>query len=103
MPDHDELTGLREEVAALREELRQAREVPWQQQGGGVAPMPVIPMPAPGAYGLQNLCGGAAGYPPSIVLNIPSGQPVTYDAAQMTVGATCAQPAALSFTRDLWP
>ena len=96
MTGQDELTALRKEVAELREELRQAREMAGQQIHHHYAPMAVMPPctcgsttrcqvhPAPWQTGVgwQNLCGGAAGMPQSYLVD-------TTGAGTLTVTGLC--------------
>ena len=59
MPDHDELAALRREVAALRAEVTSLR-----------ASRPVV------TYYPQTACGGAAGWPLPLVLNVGGANPL---------------------------
>jgi hypothetical protein len=105
MGKQDELSALRTEVAALREELRQAREMAGQQIHHHYAPMPslapctcgntapcqVHPTPWWGNAWVgrsQNLCGGAAGPPLTFVLKTGGANPLTY--IQSFVNTGCA-------------
>ena len=84
MSEQDELTALRREVAELREELRQAREMSGQQIHHHYAPMPpqfctcgnaapcqVHPQPWRGNAWISplNVCGGAAGVPQTYLVD----------------------------------
>ena len=97
MSEQDELTALRREVAELREELRQAREMSGQQIHHHYAPMPpqfctcgntapcqVHPQPWRGNAWISplNVCGGAAGVPQSYLVD-------TAGAGTLTVTGTC--------------
>ena len=98
MSEQDELTALRKEVAELREELRQAREMAAPQVHhhypampltpmctcGNTAPCQVHPNPWRGNVWISpfNVCGGAAGMPQSYLVD-------TAGAGTLTVTGTC--------------